>query len=218
MWRLSSAASSAWQSVKSSGAHVFAAWTIVWLTRSESKPASRSNADHLIVQSQVYRCYWRSQKPITRMQGWCCKNVCLVHVGSQSGGYISASWWSTTGRSHTFCICCDSAGGTVAHDRVVQQIMAWFVSPSGMLKNVDGRMGFWSSSVEAAEAKKAEGVSVTAFMFPSLLYSPVGWLVTTGCPRGERLIFSWVLPWGQSRTCLIAGCRCKVTSLWCTTT
>ena len=80
--------------------------------------------------------------------------------------HISASWWSTTSRSHTFCICCDSAGGTVARDKVVQQVMAWFVSPSGMLDNVDGRMEFWSSSVDAAEAMKAEGAIVTALLVP----------------------------------------------------
>ena len=54
----------------------------------------------------------------------------------------------------------------MAHDRVVQQVMAWFVSPSGMLENVDRRMEFWSSSVDAAEAKKAEGASVTALLIP----------------------------------------------------
>ena len=48
---LSCAASSARQSVKSSGVHVFAAWTSVWLIRSESKPVSHGNTDHLIAQS-----------------------------------------------------------------------------------------------------------------------------------------------------------------------
>ena len=55
---------------------------------------------------------------------------------------------------HTFCICCDSDGGTVEHDWMVQQVMAWFVSPSGMFENVDGRMEFWSSSFDSVEAKK----------------------------------------------------------------
>ena len=42
--------------------------------------------------------------------------------------------------------------------------MAWLVSPSGMLENVDGSMEFWSGSVDAAEAKKAEGASITALL------------------------------------------------------
>ena len=78
----------------------------------------------------------------------------------------------------------------MAHDRVVQQVMVWFVSPSGMLENVDGRMEFWSGSVDATEAKKVEGASITALLIPSLLHSPVGWLLTTGCRHDQRLILS----------------------------
>ena len=84
---LSCAASSTWQSVKSSGIHVFAAWTNVWLTRSESKPVSHVNTDHLIAQPQASWCYWRSHKPITRMQGWCFKK-CVPCSCRWSVGYI----------------------------------------------------------------------------------------------------------------------------------
>ena len=47
---------------------------------------------------------------------------------------------------------------------MVQQVIAWFVLPSGMLENVDERMEFWSVSVDAVEAKKAEGASDTALL------------------------------------------------------
>ena len=61
----------------------------------------------------------------------------------------------------------------MAHDMGVQQVMAWFVSLSGMMDNVDGKMEFWISSVDAAEAETAEGSSVTALLIPSLLQSTV---------------------------------------------
>ena len=44
--------------------------------------------------------------------------------------------------------------------------MAWIVSPSGMLNNVDERMEFWGGCVNAADSKKAEGASVTALLIP----------------------------------------------------
>ena len=72
----------------------------------------------------------------------------------------------------------------MAHDRVVQHVMAWFVSPSGMLENVDGRMEFWSSGVDAAESKKAEGASVTAFLIPKPPALTGRLVVTTGCRPG----------------------------------
>ena len=57
----------------------------------------------------------------------------------------------------------------MAHDWVVQQVMDWFVSPSEMLDNVDGMMEFWSSTVDAAEAKKAEGARVIELLIPKPL-------------------------------------------------
>ena len=33
-------------------------------------------------------------------------------------------------------------------------------------ENIDGRMEFWSDSIDATEAKKAEGASVTALLIP----------------------------------------------------
>ena len=56
-------------------------------------------------------------------------------------------------------VCYDSASGTVAHDRVVQQVTACFVSPPEMLENVDGEDEVFSCSVDSAEDKKAEGAS-----------------------------------------------------------
>ena len=53
-------------------------------SHSESKPVFHSNAYHLIAQSQANWCYWRCQKPVTRMRGWCCNNACLIQVGGQS--------------------------------------------------------------------------------------------------------------------------------------
>ena len=35
-----------------------------------------------------------------------------------------------------------------------------------MLENVDEMMEFWSSSVDAAEAKKAQGASITVLLIP----------------------------------------------------
>ena len=37
---------------------------------------------------------------------------------------------------------------------------------SGMLAVLDGRMRFWSDSVDAAEVKKGEGASFTALLIP----------------------------------------------------
>ena len=71
-----------------------------------------------------------------------------------------------TGRSQTFCMCLTLAGGSGTPEKMVYEEEASHTSMSGTLPVWDGRMRFWSDSIDAAEVKKAEGVIFTTFLIP----------------------------------------------------
>ena len=63
-------------------------------------------------------------------------------------------------------MCQNSAGESGTPEKMVHEEEASRTSMSGTLVIRDGRIRFWSDSVDTAEAKKAEGASFTALLIP----------------------------------------------------
>ena len=72
------------------------------------------------------------------------------------------------GVSHAFCTCFVVFIGIVVFARAIQILFASVTVWSSMLCTDPARMAFWSGSVAAAEAKKAEDASMHALLTPRL--------------------------------------------------
>ena len=69
--------------------------------------------------------------------------------------------------SHAFWICCSSGFGSFVPERVFQCVCISATVGSGLDLSGSGRIDCCNESVDAAEAKKADGASIFALLIPS---------------------------------------------------
>ena len=79
---------------------------------------------------------------------------------------MCASWLSTISQSHTFCMCWNSDSGTWTPENLFPAVEVSCVSSSESLKSCNRRMEFWSDSVDAVKAIKAEGARFIEHLIP----------------------------------------------------
>ena len=146
------------------------------LASSQFQSEDNSNTYHVVAQPQSNWCYWRSHKSVAWMRRWRMWSLSLNRIDVISGAIsqspewgddadkhrasstseetlqeMSASWLSTIGQSHTFCVRWNSGSGSGTHEKLVHELEVSHTSSSGLLMSRVGRMKFWSDSVDTAE-------------------------------------------------------------------
>ena len=75
-----------------------------------------------------------------------------------------------TGASHAFWMCWRQTSGMVVVDSFIKAFFASSLSSSVARLYDGGRMDYWRASFDAADARKAEGDSIVAFLIPNPLF------------------------------------------------
>ena len=90
-------------------------------------------------------------------------------------------------------MCQTSSGDSGTPEKMVHEEEASRTSMFEMLAVLDGRMRFWSDSVDAAEGKKVEGANFTALLI-SKLPAFTGRLACDNCTSSKSLFKIFVRP------------------------